>query len=107
MPESQVVRPVLKLMKVVMSNGSTLQMRTPALKTRAYLATQVNAISQADQCSGAPVECHDETQQTWMLLNIVVCFSAIELNSFSPGLRASSKQQQQCHWGTGKGSLFH
>jgi hypothetical protein len=29
-------------MKVVLSNGSMIQMPTPALKTRAYLATQVS-----------------------------------------------------------------
>lgn len=31
-------------MKVVLSNGATLQMPTPALKTRAYLATQVGEV---------------------------------------------------------------
>lgn len=30
----------MKLMKIVLSNGATLQMPTPALKTRAHLATQ-------------------------------------------------------------------
>jgi hypothetical protein len=38
----QATKPVQRLMKVVLSNGSMIQMPTPALKTRAYLATQVS-----------------------------------------------------------------
>jgi hypothetical protein len=38
----QATKPLVKLMKVVLSNGATLHMPTPALKMRAYLATQVS-----------------------------------------------------------------
>lgn len=37
----QATRPVQRLMKVVLSNGASLEMPTAAQKTRAYLSSQV------------------------------------------------------------------
>ena len=37
----EVVKPLVKAMTVVLSNGASLRMLTPALKTKPFIATQV------------------------------------------------------------------
>jgi hypothetical protein len=44
MSHLKLLPPVQKLMRVALSNGATLQMPTPALKTRAFYATQVGMV---------------------------------------------------------------
>jgi hypothetical protein len=46
-------RPAIKMMRVMLSNGATLQMPTPALKTRPYYAKQVSPLLAQQQWSRA------------------------------------------------------
>lgn len=52
MASNPLKRPVVKLMRVVLSNGAHLAMPTPALKTRPFYATQVVTTLCRCSCAG-------------------------------------------------------